>query len=109
MFISDISDHPEKFALTYTAGNIVALSSTMFVMGPVKQVKSMGKATRLTATIIYVCSIILSLVMALKVKNVPLVILSIIIQFCALIWYALSYIPYARQMVKRCMGGAMGV
>ncbi|MEE6520765.1 hypothetical protein FKM82_018709, partial [Ascaphus truei] len=40
------------FAVFYTLGNIAALSSTCFLMGPVKQLKKMFEPTRLIATIV---------------------------------------------------------
>ena len=36
-------------------------------------------------------------------KEVLPVILMIIVQFLALIWYTLSYIPYARDLVWSCI------
>ncbi|XP_032194406.1 vesicle transport protein SFT2A isoform X2 [Mustela erminea] len=46
------------FAVFYTFGNLAALASTCFLMGPVKQLKKMFETTRLLATIIMlaVCS-----------------------------------------------------
>ncbi|KAI4890022.1 hypothetical protein NFI96_020218 [Prochilodus magdalenae] len=38
------------FAVFYTLGNIAALSSTCFLMGPLKQLKRMFEPTRLIAT-----------------------------------------------------------
>ncbi|KAM4040276.1 vesicle transport protein SFT2A isoform 3-T3 [Anomaloglossus baeobatrachus] len=40
------------FAIFYTLGNIAALASTCFLMGPLKQLKKMFEPTRLIATII---------------------------------------------------------
>ncbi|KAK0147993.1 Vesicle transport protein SFT2A [Merluccius polli] len=40
------------FAVFYTIGNIAALSSTCFLMGPFKQLKRMFEPTRLIATIV---------------------------------------------------------
>ncbi|EMP25172.1 Vesicle transport protein SFT2A, partial [Chelonia mydas] len=40
------------FAVFYTIGNIAALASTCFLMGPVKQLKKMFESTRLIATIV---------------------------------------------------------
>ncbi|KAM7385764.1 hypothetical protein PAMP_001822 [Pampus punctatissimus] len=40
------------FAVFYTLGNISALSSTCFLMGPVKQLKRMFEKTRVIATIV---------------------------------------------------------
>uniref|UniRef100_A0A8D3A7W8 Vesicle transport protein n=1 Tax=Scophthalmus maximus TaxID=52904 RepID=A0A8D3A7W8_SCOMX len=40
------------FAVFYTLGNIAALSSTCFLMGPLKQLRRMFEPTRLIATIV---------------------------------------------------------
>ncbi|XP_069866475.1 vesicle transport protein SFT2A isoform X1 [Dipodomys merriami] len=40
------------FAMFYTLGNLSALASTCFLMGPVKQLKKMFETTRLLATVI---------------------------------------------------------
>ncbi|XP_038627307.1 vesicle transport protein SFT2A isoform X1 [Tachyglossus aculeatus] len=78
------------FAVFYTFGNIAALASTCFLKGPVKQLKSMFEPTRLLATICVLW----------HKKN--LAVLFCILQFLAMTWYSLSYIPYARDAVKKC-------
>uniref|UniRef100_A0A3Q2XY68 Vesicle transport protein n=1 Tax=Hippocampus comes TaxID=109280 RepID=A0A3Q2XY68_HIPCM len=40
------------FAVFYTLGNVAALASTCFLMGPLKQLKRMFEPTRLIATIV---------------------------------------------------------
>ncbi|NWY37107.1 SFT2B protein, partial [Sylvia atricapilla] len=40
------------FAVFYTLGNIASIGSTMFLMGPMKQLKRMFEPTRLIATIV---------------------------------------------------------
>ncbi|GAB1285639.1 Vesicle transport protein SFT2B [Apodemus speciosus] len=40
------------FAVFYTLGNITSIGSTIFLMGPVKQLKRMFEPTRLIATIL---------------------------------------------------------
>lgn len=106
------------FAIFYTLGNIVSMASTCFLMGPFKQIKKMFATTRLIATLIVILSFALTLFAALKVScllccliffndfcfqlhNAGLALLFIIIQSFALTWYSLSYIPYARDFVKK--------
>ncbi|KAF5914876.1 hypothetical protein HPG69_010942 [Diceros bicornis minor] len=43
------------FAVFYTLGNIAALASTCFLMGPMKQLKKMFETTRLLATVVMLC------------------------------------------------------
>jgi len=109
IFLWQILKHPAKFAITYTVGNIISLLSTGFVIGPCKQVKNMFKPVRVAATLIYFCSMALTLVFAIKFQSVAGVIVCCIVQFCALAWYCLSYIPYGRQLAMRCCGGIVGV
>ncbi|XP_011877274.1 PREDICTED: vesicle transport protein SFT2B isoform X6 [Vollenhovia emeryi] len=89
------------FAVFYTLGNIISLASTCFLMGPLNQLKKMFAATRLIATILVLVSIALTLFAALHLHNPGLALLFIIIQSLAMTWYSLSYIPYARDAVKK--------
>ncbi|NXE87481.1 SFT2A protein, partial [Menura novaehollandiae] len=49
------------FAVFYTLGNIAALASTCFLMGPLKQLKAMFDPKRLIATIVMLVNILSSL------------------------------------------------
>uniref|UniRef100_A0A671Q5X7 Vesicle transport protein n=1 Tax=Sinocyclocheilus anshuiensis TaxID=1608454 RepID=A0A671Q5X7_9TELE len=49
------------FAVFYTLGNIAAISSTCFLMGPFKQLKRMFEPTRLIATIMMLLFLVLTL------------------------------------------------
>ncbi|CAL8108371.1 unnamed protein product [Orchesella dallaii] len=95
------------FGICYSFGSIVSLLSTMFLMGPFKQLKKMFEGTRVIATAVMLASLVLTLFFALKVGNGGLVLLFVIIQFLAMTWYSLSYIPYARDAVKKCFSGLM--
>lgn len=91
------------FGVLYTIGNIIALFSTAFLFGPMRQLKNMFHSKRIVATLIYLATLIGTLVVAFTVDSVPAVICMIIVQFLALIWYTLSYIPYARDLVWGCL------
>jgi len=92
------------FGLLYSLGNISAIMSTMFLLGPMKQLKNMFQLHRAIATVIFIISIALTLMAALWWKNVALTVIFMIIQFCALFWYCLSYIPFGRDIFKKCCG-----
>lgn len=64
------------FATLYTIGNIMSLSSTLFLMGPLRQLKSMFDPTRLFATIIFIASMAMTLFCAFWVRNNTLLIYS---------------------------------
>nr|XP_056708925.1 vesicle transport protein SFT2A [Euleptes europaea] len=90
------------YAVFYTLGNISALSSTCFLMGPVKQLKKMFEPTRLLATLVMLFSFILTLCAVFWWHKKGLAVLFCILQFLAMTWYSLSYIPYARDAVMKC-------
>lgn len=93
------------FAMLYTLGNITALGSTLFLMGPAKQMSSMFSKTRMVATLVMLVSLALTLCAAFWWKKNLLALLFVIIQFLAMTWYCLSYIPYARDAVLKCCNG----
>lgn len=95
--------NPIKFGITFSFGNLLALGSTAFLIGPKRQVTMMLDPVRIYATAIYIASIIIALFCALYVRNKLLTLLSIILELGALIWYSLSYIPFARSMVSKVM------
>lgn len=99
-----------KFGVIYTLGNIISLlgylgvTRTSFLAGFTSQFKTMMKDTRLAATLFYFSGMILTLVAAFAIKNERLqrllVILGVVIQFCAYFWYNLTFIPFGRRIFK---------
>lgn len=87
------------FAVLYTIGNVASLSSTMFLMGPVKQLKRMCAKERALATAIMLTCLVLTLCAAFWWKKNGLALLFCVLQFLAFAWYGLSYIPFARDAV----------
>eukprot|EP00455_Lapot_gusevi_P015857 TRINITY_DN1808_c0_g4_i1.p1 TRINITY_DN1808_c0_g4~~TRINITY_DN1808_c0_g4_i1.p1 ORF type:complete len:164 (-),score=14.45 TRINITY_DN1808_c0_g4_i1:144-635(-) len=104
-----LTGHPEKFAILYSFGAFCSIGSSMFLMGPWNQLKSMFAPVRALATIVYLASIILTLVVAFKSHSILLVLMMIVIQFLALLWYCLSYIPYGREFVTSCCRSTISV
>ena len=81
----------------------------MFLCGPKRQFKNMTDKTRLLTTIVYLTFMVLTLVCALKWHSMAGTIVCCVVQYFALFWYTLSYIPFARAFMKRVMGSAVGV
>nr|GMD55106.1 vesicle transport protein SFT2B [Ipomoea batatas] len=101
MFLSYVAfARPIRFALLFSFGNILAVGSTIFLVGPRKQIKMMFDPVRVFATVAYVICVIFALVCALWMHSVILSILAVIFEILALLWYGLSYIPFARGMVS---------
>eukprot|EP01065_Artemidia_motanka_P026042 TRINITY_DN30972_c0_g1_i1.p2 TRINITY_DN30972_c0_g1~~TRINITY_DN30972_c0_g1_i1.p2 ORF type:complete len:173 (+),score=65.89 TRINITY_DN30972_c0_g1_i1:113-631(+) len=95
-----------QFGIFATLGNLTSLGGSAFLRGPLKQVKAMFEETRLEATIIFLVSMVYTLLAAFWIQQVFIVILMCIIQYLAFIWYGLSFIPFARAAVKKCFKGA---
>ncbi|KDP24221.1 hypothetical protein JCGZ_25878 [Jatropha curcas] len=93
--------NPIKFGIAFTFGNLLSLGSTAFLIGPKRQVTMMLDPVRIYATALYLASIIIALFCALYVHNKLLTLVAIILEFSALVWYSLSYIPFARSMVSK--------
>ncbi|XP_044467651.1 vesicle transport protein SFT2B isoform X2 [Mangifera indica] len=83
---------PIKFAILFTFGNVLAVGSTAFVIGPTQQLNMMFDSTRLYATAVYLGCVVIALICALWIHNKILTILAIICEILALIWYACSCI-----------------
>ncbi|XP_067314548.1 SFT2 domain containing 2a [Pseudorasbora parva] len=84
------------FIVFYTFGNICSLISTMFLMGPMKQLKRMCDKTRAFATVVMITCLVLTLCAAFWWKIFALCLLFVILQTIAFAWYSLSYISFAR-------------
>ncbi|XP_058724637.1 uncharacterized protein LOC131596095 [Vicia villosa] len=104
MFLSMIVfAKPIKFAILFTFGNLLAVGSTAFLLGPAQQMQMMFDRVRVFATAIYLGSVVVALICALLIHSKVLTLLAIIVEIGALIWYSLSYIPFARRMVSNLM------
>ncbi|KAG2178109.1 hypothetical protein INT43_003362 [Umbelopsis isabellina] len=99
-----LSGNTSAFAVIYSIGNIVSLFSMTFVVGIPKQLKTMFAPVRFWATVVYIALLALTLAMSLWLHNFILSIILVIIQFGALVWYAASYIPYGREVIRRFFG-----
>ncbi|XP_077959950.1 vesicle transport protein SFT2B [Gasterosteus aculeatus] len=89
------------FAVLYSVGNLSALASTMFLIGPCRQLKTMFAKERALATVIMGVCLALTLCAAFWWKNNGLALLFCVLQFLAFAWYGLSYIPFARDGVMK--------
>ncbi|XP_010671470.2 uncharacterized protein LOC104888262 [Beta vulgaris subsp. vulgaris] len=94
---------PIKFALLFTFGNMLAVGSTAFLIGPAEQLRKMFDPVRVYATAVYLGCAILALICAILIHSKILTMLAMICEICALIWYSLSYIPFARRVVSDVM------
>mmetsp|Transcript_17789 Transcript_17789/g.45288 ORF Transcript_17789/g.45288 Transcript_17789/m.45288 type:complete len:213 (+) Transcript_17789:202-840(+) len=87
------------FASLFTVGNLLCLLSTFFLVGPTRQLKMMWAPKRLVATIVFLAAMGVTLYAAFGLESIILCLIMVGVQTLALIWYCLSYIPYARTMI----------
>ncbi|XP_024531683.1 vesicle transport protein SFT2B-like [Selaginella moellendorffii] len=90
---------PSSFNRSIELG--VNCSSTGFLIGPKKQFNMMFDPVRILSTIIYLFSIFPALFYALHVTTAATTLLAILIEACALLWYSLSYNPFAQSAARR--------
>jgi hypothetical protein len=105
LFVKLILGNPAPFVFLYTSGNIVSIASSIFLSGPTRQLRLMFDEKRYVTTVTYLIALCVSIVvcfipMATGLK-IGLLVLLLLIQMCANIWYTLSYIPYGRATVRR--------
>eukprot|EP00913_Durusdinium_trenchii_P010260 g9621.t1 len=104
------------FAELYTLGNLLALVGTLFLAGPRRQLRRMGREKRWIASLCFVVSMVLTLLVALSPGKwhgrTLILLLLVLVQWAALIWYTLSYIPFGQRTAlgalracwSRCLG-----
>lgn len=100
--VMTIVTNPSRFAILYTIGNIVSLCSTMFLYGPFEQIKTMFHPTRRVATWTYIFCIVATLIAARSGQTL-IVFLLMFLQFCAMVWYCSSFIPWGRKILRRVL------
>lgn len=88
------------------------------------QMKAMFHRKRVFATLMYLATLIATLAVAFGVPNTQAdgvtptngkgmgIVALVVLQFVALVWYTLSYIPFARDLMKKgiasCFSGLQG-
>lgn len=94
-----------KYAVLMTLGSCMSLLSTTLLMGPRRQCQSMFDETRWGATMMYLGAMVCTVVAAFAFHSAVLSAFLCLLQYCALVWYSLSYVPYGREMLKSCLFG----
>mmetsp|Transcript_10640 Transcript_10640/g.15018 ORF Transcript_10640/g.15018 Transcript_10640/m.15018 type:complete len:190 (-) Transcript_10640:91-660(-) len=112
-FIELMEGNAIPFVVVYSVGNILSLLSSMFLSGPRRHFKNLFDEKRRCTSITFLTSLALSIgicfiPMEHKLK-LSLLILLLLIQFCANLWYNLSYIPFGRRTVKNFLKRLIGL
>ena len=95
--------NPAPFAFKYTFGNLLSLGSSSFLVGPSKQLRDMLAPERRKASLLYLGSLFGTLTSVFVLKWQIVSFAFVVLQFCALTWYMLSYVPYGQVCLKRVL------
>eukprot|EP00581_Thalassiosira_minuscula_P011993 CAMPEP_0183730420 /NCGR_PEP_ID=MMETSP0737-20130205/32761_1 /TAXON_ID=385413 /ORGANISM="Thalassiosira miniscula, Strain CCMP1093" /LENGTH=204 /DNA_ID=CAMNT_0025962907 /DNA_START=281 /DNA_END=895 /DNA_ORIENTATION=+ len=113
LFIKLVEGNPAPFVFLYTSGNILSLMSSMFLSGPKRQFKSMFDEKRQITSITYLvtltCSIMVCFLPMPTGPKIGLLVLLLLVQMSASLWYTLSYVPYGRATAKRMLRSFISV
>lgn len=88
-----LSLRPRKFAVLWTVGSLLFLSSWAILQGPVTYAQHLLSASRLPFSAAYFGTIALTLYFSLGLGSTILTLLAAICQILALVWYLVSYFP----------------
>ena len=103
---SALHGDPTEFAIFLSIGNIISISGSLFLSGPTNQCNSMFQENRYIISTIYLVSI-LGVFIIIYLPNfsgkIVWLIFTIILQYLSWGWYTISYIPYARNIIKKCL------
>jgi len=92
-----------QFGIIYGFGQLIALCATFFLSGPAKACKTVFHKKRVHAASFYIGMIVVVISMGLAKLSPGLIITALCIQLCAAIWYAASYFPFGRTIIKSCL------
>lgn len=105
-FVPVLAFFTQKFAFFYSCGSLFCVASTSFLVGPQKQIKMMFESNRAQAAAGYVGSLMMTLISAVYWRSATLSVAFAALQIVSVLWYSLSYIPFARQVVGTFIGYA---
>jgi len=111
LFIKLVEGNPAPFVFLYTSGNVMSLASSMFLSGPKRQCQSMfdekRRLTSATYLVSLACSIAVCFIPIPTGPKIGLLVLLLLVQMMASLWYTLSYVPYGRAGAKRMLKSFM--
>jgi len=96
--------HPSKFATMYTLGNLSMLGASLFFSSPKQQLKKITSKKRGTTFLTFVVTMVLTLVTVYShafTGRALLILILVVVQWMALMWYILSFIPYGQDLVGK--------
>ena len=103
---SALLGNPTPFAIKYTMGNLLSLASYCFLVGPERQCAGMFAPERRLWTSAYLTSLVATLYCIFQLHSQMLTLACLIVQCIAMVYYALSYLPFGHSILNRMIFGA---
>jgi hypothetical protein len=91
-----------SFAELYIAGNLLAITATAFFVGPRKMCDRMKQPTRRVGCAVWFSLMIAIFVCAILKQPLTVILVLLVFETLAGIWYAASYIPFGRKIIVKC-------
>jgi hypothetical protein len=91
-----------KFSLLFSICNLMILSSTGFLIGFKRQLKSLCERKRWIASIGMFAGMTITFLFALRWRKFLGVLLGVVVEFVSFSYYALSYVPWGSDIFHRC-------
>ena len=95
--------HKARYALITSAGNVISLAGTAFLVGPARQWNNMKDPARRYTSLAFLLALLATLYSAMVLQNAGLAVLCCLCQYACYIWYSLSYLPFGQSLAKRCV------
>mmetsp|Transcript_27126 Transcript_27126/g.39725 ORF Transcript_27126/g.39725 Transcript_27126/m.39725 type:complete len:189 (-) Transcript_27126:230-796(-) len=112
-FIKLMEGNPLPFVVNFTIGNILALMASVFLCGPKRQLKNMMDDKRKFSALLYVSCLVGTMIFVFlpleHLLKLSVLVLLLLVQLSALVWYNLSYIPFGRRTFCRCFKKTVGL
>ena len=90
-----------KFSILFAIFNLMLISSTGFLIGFKRQFNSLFSKKRIYATIGMFIGMVITMTFALKWRSLVGVIIGFLIEGISFAYYALSYLPFGREIFSR--------
>lgn len=110
-FAGILIGHPGRFARCYSMGNMMMISGSFFLSGPKRQLEKVRQKDRLPCFCSFIAALVLTLAAVYShpfLGRALLILVLVVIQWCAQVWYILSYIPYGHTVGRRVVKSLFG-
>eukprot|EP00401_Gymnodinium_catenatum_P020401 CAMPEP_0117545048 /NCGR_PEP_ID=MMETSP0784-20121206/45893_1 /TAXON_ID=39447 /ORGANISM="" /LENGTH=275 /DNA_ID=CAMNT_0005341881 /DNA_START=11 /DNA_END=836 /DNA_ORIENTATION=+ len=104
---------PGRFAMLYSLGNLMMVAASFFFSGPRQQCRKIKAKDRAVTSMVFLSAMLLTLAVVFGRPffcRAFVILLLVIVQWFAQVWYVLSYVPYGhtfgRKVVNPLGGGA---